>query len=68
MPNADRVDEENPREGRALIRTVFAALLYEISMVTVPAYKETEVEARSWAPDLILPESGVHRTLNRWRA
>lgn len=68
VPNAERVDEENPREGRALIRTVFAALLYEISMVTVPAYKETQVEARSWTPDLALPDSGLHRTLNRWRA
>ena len=48
-----------------MIRTIFAALLYEFSMVTVPAYKETKIEERS---GLILPEAaGLHRTLNRWR-
>jgi len=48
-----------------LIRTIFAALLYEFSMVTVPAYKATKVEERS---GVILPEAaGLHRTLNRWR-
>lgn len=68
VPNAERVDEEDPREGRALIRTIFQALLFEISLVTVPAYKETQVEARNWAPDLIQPDCGLHRTLKRWRS
>jgi hypothetical protein len=68
VPNAERVDEEDPKLGTALIRTISAALLYEVSLVTVPAYKETEVEARNWQPDLIRPEAGLHRTLNRWRA
>lgn len=49
---AEQVTEEDPEEGDALIRTIFQALLFEISLVTVPAYKETEVEARS---GLILP-------------
>ena len=73
VPNAETVTEEDPSEGDALIRTIFQALLYEISLVVVPAYKETEVEARSWTVNpgkLILPEtaeSGLRRTLNRWR-
>lgn len=50
VPNAEEVTEEDPSLGMALIRTIFAALLYEISLVTRPAYSETEVEARNWQP------------------
>ena len=74
VPDAEKVTEEDPALGNALIRTIFAALLYEISLVTVPAYKETEVEERNWnltlggviLPDT--PDAGLRRTLNRWRA
>ena len=48
VPNAETVEEEDPGEGTALIRTVHEALLYEISAVTRPAYKEAEIEARKW--------------------
>ena len=73
VPDAERVTEEDPALGDALIRTIFAALLYEISLVTVPAYKETEVEERNWTitpggmilPDA--PDAGLRRTINRWR-
>ena len=77
VPDAEQTLEEDPKLGRALIRTIFAALLYELSLVVVPAYKETEVEARQleardWTPGkLILPEgpsAGLRRTINRWRA
>ena len=34
---AEQVEEEDPADGRALIRTVLQALLFEISLVTVPA-------------------------------
>jgi uncharacterized protein len=44
----EAVDEANGNYG-ALIRTVNDALLYELSIVTVPAYKNTTVEERSWA-------------------
>lgn len=65
VPMAEQTNEEDPAEGIALIRTIFAALLFELSLVTIPAYKETKVEERSGA---ILPEAaGLHRTLNRWR-
>lgn len=48
VAKAEEVTEEDPAEGMALIRTIFAALLYELSIVTRPAYPEAEVEARSW--------------------
>lgn len=70
VPNAEQVTQEDPAEGMALIRTIFAALLYEISIVTRPAYPETQIEARNWTPTggLITPQNaGLHRTFNRWR-
>lgn len=51
VPDAEKVEEEDPSEGNALIRTITAALLYELSVVTRPAFKEAEVEARNWRPD-----------------
>ncbi|MBI1416079.1 MAG: hypothetical protein GC146_02545 [Limimaricola sp.] len=67
-PKAEVTTEEPPSEGMALIRTIFEALLYEFSMVTVPAYKDTTVEERG---GLILPPDpaeGLRRSLTRWRA
>ena len=61
---AEKVEEEDPAEGRALIRTIFAALLFELSLVVMPAYKETEVEARS---GLIRPTPAPMSHLRRWR-
>lgn len=49
VQDAETVEEENPDEGQALIRTVKAALLYELSIVTRPAYEESQVEARNWS-------------------
>lgn len=42
-------DPENDMH-RAIIRTINAALLYELSVVTRPAYPEAQVEARDWQP------------------
>lgn len=73
VQDAEKVEEEDPSLGMALIRTIFAALLYEMSIVTRPAYPETQIEARNWSPTaggLLVPEgpaSGLGRTLNRWR-
>lgn len=75
VPNAEEVTEEDPAEGNALIRTIFQAILFELSLVTRPAYSETEVEARNWDPVQRLPqdfsEVAQHPNLpnfyKRWR-
>jgi HK97 family phage prohead protease len=66
---AERVEEEDPAEGRALIRTIFQALLFELSLVTAPAYPETEVEARTAAraAALATARQRAHEHLRRWR-
>ncbi|NYT67708.1 HK97 family phage prohead protease [Pusillimonas noertemannii] len=48
VPDAETVEDEDPSLGDAIIRTINAALLYELSIVTRPAYQDSEVEARSW--------------------
>ena len=66
---AEKVEEEDPKEGRALIRTIFQALLFEISLVTAPAYPETEVEARtaSRAAALVAARQRALEAHRRWR-
>lgn len=69
VKDAEKVEEEDPALGIAIIRTIFAALLYEFSLVTRPAYPDTQVEARNWKPTeagLLVPNR-LNRSLNRWR-
>ena len=67
-PDDGEIDEQGqPRRG-ALIRTVKAALLYELSVVTRPAYPEAQIEARRWSATHETPQDGLHRALQRWRA
>jgi len=64
------VDPERGMHG-AIIRTVNDALLYEMSLVTVPAYDDTEVEeTRNWNARACAeaPDTGLRRALERWRA
>lgn len=76
VPEPELIEDEghDPDNGEhnAIIRTVLQALLYEVSIVTRPAYPEAQVEARNWEPGgIIMPnqlDAGLHRTLNRWRA
>ncbi|WP_080581810.1 HK97 family phage prohead protease [Sinorhizobium fredii] len=79
VPKAEIIiqeEDEGPgSENRgAIIRMILAALLYELSLVTAPAYDEAEVEARNWNvtdSGLLVPEApdaGLKRTLSRWRA
>lgn len=64
----EEIDPENDMHG-ALIRTVHEALIYEISFVTMPAYKETQIEMRNWNCAVTETfDAGLHRVLNRWRA
>ncbi len=67
VKNAETVEDEDPSEGTAIIRNIWQALLYEISFVTQPAYKETEIEERNWQ----LTDAGVVvpkiNPLNKWR-
>jgi len=63
-------EEHKPEEGkhRAIIRTILEALLYELSVVTRPAYPTTQVELRNWSTT---DDSGalvVPKHLRRWRA
>lgn len=67
VPNAEIVEEEDPRQGRALIRTIFQALLFELSIVTAAAYSEAEVEARKWGVDSGETLRNLAHPLNRWR-
>lgn len=71
VPEPEMIEDEghDPENGahNAIIRTVLAALLYEISIVTRPAYPEAQVEARNWSPP---PQARVFFTGNgaqRWR-
>ncbi|MBL3571948.1 hypothetical protein BV509_17865 [Rhodovulum sulfidophilum] len=59
------VTEEPPEEGNALIRTIFAAILFELSMVTRPAYHETEADLRHFQWDRT--PKGLTHPLKRWR-
>jgi len=63
VPDAETVEEEDPSEGQALIRTIRAALLYELSIVTSPAYKDSTVEGRAWK----LPTARRIPGAYRWR-
>lgn len=70
VPNPEKIEDEghDPENGmhNAIIRTVLSALLYELSVVTRPAYPEAQIEARNWQETdagLIVPQN----PLNRWR-
>ncbi|WP_138468249.1 HK97 family phage prohead protease [Poseidonocella sp. HB161398] len=70
VEEAEKIEQEanDPENGmhQAIIRTVMAALLYELSLVTRPAYPETQVEERNWR----MPSRPRIRSLHsveRWR-
>ncbi|WP_084421835.1 HK97 family phage prohead protease [Henriciella litoralis] len=71
VQEAERIEDEgsDPENGEhnAIIRTVLQALLYEMSVVTRPAYDGTQIEARNWSAETFDPSAGLVRTLSRWR-
>jgi len=69
VSDAEKITQEDPKKGNAVIRTITAALLFELSAVTRAAYPEAQLAARSWA----LPPSWYvggkwFNAGNRWRA
>lgn len=66
VPKAEETTDENPADGNALIRTIFAAILFEMSLVTRPAYPDTRADLRAFdpAPALVVPRAAA---LRRWR-
>lgn len=72
VKDAEQIEQEeiDPAKGKhgALIRTVLAALLFELSIVTVAAYLEAQIEQRNWTlPNDNSEDHTVRRILNRWR-
>jgi HK97 family phage prohead protease len=66
VPNAETIEEEDPSEGTAIIRTINEAILFELSLVTRPAYPDTQVEARNWEPTIKTDDLKRNPTY-RWR-
>lgn len=67
---AEKIEQEpyRPEKGMhgALIRTVFAALLWELSIVTRPAYKEASVEPVDEDGDGIDDNTGKQIAARNW--
>jgi uncharacterized protein len=64
VEDAEEIFEEDPAEGRAIIRRIKEAILFEFSIVTRPAYKDATVEQRNWQ----LPQSELkYHPATRWR-
>ncbi|QNG45002.1 HK97 family phage prohead protease [Sphingobium yanoikuyae] len=64
----EETTDEDPEEGDALIRTIFAAILFELSMVTRPAYQETQTDLRSFNPSCERGAERYRHAMSRWRA
>ena len=63
-PGGETVEER----GDAILRTIKAADLIEISAVTKPAYPQAQIEARNWQPVGEVAKRLVHRPAAiRWR-
>jgi HK97 family phage prohead protease len=70
VEKAEEITEEvvDPSRGMygALLRTILQAVLFELSIVTRPAYDEAQVEMRNWQPT----DAGVlvpNHARRRWR-
>ncbi|MDC8755843.1 HK97 family phage prohead protease [Erythrobacter sp. sf7] len=66
VPRPEETTDEDPRDGNALIRTIFAAILFEFSLVTRPAYPETEADLRAFNP-APAAQHPMAEIMRRWR-
>ena len=55
------------RRGTGLLRTVRTADLFEVSVVTRPAYPSAQVEARNWQATPLAPQRTHPHPLHKWR-
>jgi HK97 family phage prohead protease len=63
-PGGETVEER----GNAILRTIKAADLIEISAVTKPAYPAAQIEARNWQPiGEVAERIKARHPINRWR-
>ena len=62
VPDGGEVIE---RRGNGLLRRITRAELFEVSVVTRPAFEAAQVEARAWQPEGGVPPRCHH--LSRWR-
>jgi phage head maturation protease len=53
---AQKFENEDPKLGRAIIRTIFEAILTELSIVTRPAYPDAKVEMHDALGNVINPD------------
>ena len=60
-PGGEKVETR----GNVLLRSITRAELFEVSAVTVPAYSQAQIEARSWQAPKLTNLANHH--LNRWR-
>ena len=73
VENAVTYEDEghDPERGmhNAQIRRVHEAILYELSLVTVPAYDETQLTMRGWKPerDQAIAPKPFGNDIHRWR-
>ncbi len=63
QPGGERIENR----GAGLLRTVTRASLFELSSVTVPAYPQAQIEARSWDSGA-QRQRGAGHPFKRWRA
>ncbi len=64
QPGGETVEER----GDAILRTIRAADLFEISAVTRPAYPEAQIEARNWQPvGEVAHRVATYTHATRWR-
>ena len=64
-PGGERIESKDA----GLLRTITRAALFELSAVTVPAYPQAQIEARSWdSHPTRQPARGAVHPFNRWRA